>query len=85
MIPIEDLTDLTRADDDTNSMLIDNANAAIQGNVTMQVTQSGGQLWTCNTNSATKHIFENTGSMFVYYTSKALGEKMQKVHYEKRK
>ena len=40
-----DLTDVTLADEDTNSILTDNANRAIQGNVAMQVTQSGGQLW----------------------------------------
>ena len=37
------LTDLTLAD--ANSILTDNANRALQGNVEMQVTQSGGQLW----------------------------------------
>ena len=43
------LTDVTLADEDTNSILADNANRAIQGNVAMQVTQvapSGGQI--CN-------------------------------------
>ena len=40
------LTDVTLADEDTNSILTDNANRAIQGNVAMQVTQSGGQI--CN-------------------------------------
>ena len=34
-----DLTDVTLADEDTNSILADNANRAIQGNVAMQVTQ----------------------------------------------
>ena len=43
--PFVDLTDVTLADEDTNSILTDNANRAIQGNVAMQVTQSGGQLW----------------------------------------
>ena len=41
------LTDVTLADEDTNSILTDNANRAIQGNVAMQVTQvapSGGQI-----------------------------------------
>ena len=37
-----DLTDVTRADEDTKSILTDNSNRAIQGNVAMQVTQSGG-------------------------------------------
>ena len=42
--PCVDLTDVTLADEDTNSILTDNANRAIQGNVAMQVTQPGGQL-----------------------------------------
>ena len=44
-----DLTDVTLADEDTNSILTDDANWAIQGNVAMQVIQvapSGGQI--CN-------------------------------------
>ena len=40
-----DFTELTLAEEDTNSILTDNANRAIQGNVEMQLTQSGGQLW----------------------------------------
>ena len=40
-----DLTDVTLADEDTNSILTDNANRAFQGNVAMRVTQPGGQLW----------------------------------------
>ena len=32
---------MTLADEDTISVLTDNANRAIQGNVAMQVTQSG--------------------------------------------
>ena len=36
--PFEDLTDVTLADEDTNSILADNDNRAIQGNVAMQVT-----------------------------------------------
>ena len=39
-----DLTDVTLADEDTNSILTDNANRAFRGNVAMQVTQPGGQL-----------------------------------------
>ena len=39
------LTDVTLADEDTNSILTDNANRAIQGNVAMHVTLPGGQLW----------------------------------------
>ena len=37
-----DLTDVTLADEDANSILTDSANKAIQGNVTMQVMQPGG-------------------------------------------
>ena len=36
---------MTLADEDTNSILTDNANRAIQGNVAMHVTLPGGQLW----------------------------------------
>ena len=42
-----DLTDATLADEDANSILADNANRPIQGNVAMQGTQvasSGGQI-----------------------------------------
>ena len=42
--PFADLTDVTLADEDTNSILTDNANRAIQGNVAMQIIQSGCQL-----------------------------------------
>ena len=49
--PFADLTDVTLADEITNSILTDNANRAIQGialhcNVAMQVTQPGGKI--CN-------------------------------------
>ena len=37
-----DLTDVTLADEDTNSILMDNANRAFQGNVAIQ---PDGQLW----------------------------------------
>ena len=40
-----DLTDVTLADEDTNSILTDNANRVFQDNVAIQVTQSGCQLW----------------------------------------
>ena len=46
--PFANLTDVTLADEDTNSILTDNANRAIQGNVAMQLMQvapSGGQIW----------------------------------------
>ena len=39
--PFADLTDVTLADEDTNSIPTDNANRAIQGNVAMQPS---GQL-----------------------------------------
>ena len=42
--PFADLTDVTLADEDTNSILTDNADRAFQGNVAMRVTQPGGQL-----------------------------------------
>ena len=42
--PFWNLTDVTLADEDTNSILTDNANSAIQGNVAMQIIQSGCQL-----------------------------------------
>ena len=38
-LPFADLTDVTRTDEDTNSILTDNANMAIKGSVTMQVMQ----------------------------------------------
>jgi len=43
--PCWNLTELTLADEDTKSILTDKANRAIQGNVTMQVMQSSGQVW----------------------------------------
>ena len=39
------LTDVTQADEDTNSILTDNDNRAFQRNVAMHVTLPGGQLW----------------------------------------
>jgi len=39
------LSDVTLADQATNSIQADNANMAIQGNVAMEMTQPGGQLW----------------------------------------
>ena len=36
---------MTLGDEDTNSILTDNANRAFQGNVAMRVTQLGDQLW----------------------------------------
>ena len=38
-----DLTDVTLADEDSNSILTDNAKRAIQGNEAMQVMQTGDQ------------------------------------------
>ena len=40
------LTDVTLADEDTNSILTDNDNQAFQRNVAMQVTEVGGKI--CN-------------------------------------
>ena len=47
-----DLTEVTLADEDSNSILTDNANWAIQGNVAMQVTlvakfgtNTSGAIW----------------------------------------
>ena len=47
--PLWNLTDVTLADEDTNTILTYDANRAIQGNMTMQVTQPGGQI--CNISS----------------------------------
>ena len=44
--PFANLTDVTLADEDTNSILTDNDNRANQGNVAMQVTQPGKKI--CN-------------------------------------
>ena len=41
--PFADLTDVTLADDDSNSILTDDVNKAILGNVAMQEAPSGGQ------------------------------------------
>jgi hypothetical protein len=46
--PFADLTDVTLADEDTNSILTDNANMAIQGNVAVQVMQPGDQCKLCH-------------------------------------
>ena len=43
-----DLTDVTLADEDTNSILTDNSNREIQGNVAMQVMQPGDQCKLCH-------------------------------------
>ena len=44
--PCWDLTDVTLADEDTNSMQTDDFNMAIQGKVAGQMVPSGGQI--CN-------------------------------------
>ena len=41
--PCSDLTDVTLADDDSNSIPTDDVNRAILGNVAMQVAPPGGQ------------------------------------------
>ena len=43
--PSVNLTDVTLADEDTNSILTDKVNRAIQCNVAMQVAPSGDQIW----------------------------------------
>ena len=43
--PFADLTDVTLADEDSNSIPTDDDNRAISGNVTMQVTPPGGTNW----------------------------------------
>ena len=43
---------MTLADEYTNSILTDNANRALQGNVAMRVTQPGGQLWNQSANAS---------------------------------
>ena len=46
--PCVDLTDVTLADEDTNSILTDNAKRAIQGNEAMQVMKTNASdaiLW----------------------------------------
>ena len=41
--PFADLTDVTLADEDSNSIPTDDANKAVLGNVAMQVAPSSGQ------------------------------------------
>ena len=55
-----DLTDVTLGDEDTNSILNDNANRAIQGNV----TQPGGQI--CNI-CMCRHLMANLGTNASFY------------------
>ena len=43
--PSVNLTDVTLADEDTNSVLTDKVNGTIQCNVAMQVALSGDQIW----------------------------------------
>ena len=45
--PCADLTDVTLAAEDSNSILTDNADRALQGNMAMRLTQPGG-LWQCS-------------------------------------
>ena len=53
------LTDVTLADEDTNSIPTDNANEATQGNAAMQVTQPGDQI--CNL-CKWPHLIANFGT-----------------------
>ena len=43
--PFADLTDVTLADEDTDSIPTEHAKRTIKGNVAMHVMQPGGQLW----------------------------------------
>ncbi len=43
--PSLNLTDVTLADEDTNSILTDKVNRTIQGSVAMQVAPSGDKIW----------------------------------------
>ena len=55
---------MTLADEDTNSILTDNANRAIQGNVAMQIIQSDYQeIRTCVCERNAKLILRNTGNL----------------------
>ena len=44
-IPYAELTDVTLADEDTNSMLTDYANRIIPGNEAIFVTNASGATW----------------------------------------
>ena len=58
--PCANLTDVTLADEDTNSILTDNANRAVQGNVAMQIILDQvhlacrTQLWNLRNSGNTK-------------------------------
>ena len=43
LMSVQDSTDVTLADEDSNSIRIDDVNRVILGNVTMQVAPLGGQ------------------------------------------
>ena len=43
--PFADLTDVTLADENNNSIQTDDVNRAIIGNVAMQIVPPGGQNW----------------------------------------
>ena len=69
---------MTLADDDTNSILTDNADRTFQGNVAVRVTQHGGLLWK-------QRKWRHLVAIFGNYTSGALAAKfadvMQMVPY----
>jgi len=44
-LPLWNLTDMTLADEDTNSILTDNSNRAIQGNVASDSTNASSAIW----------------------------------------
>ena len=62
---------MTLADQATNSIQTDDANMAIQGNVAMQVTQYGGQLW----NQCKWH------HLMTAFQANACGAKFQSMHF----
>ena len=51
---------MTLTDEDTNSILTDNTNRAIQGNAAMQVTQPGGQVFIL---SKWRHLMANASDL----------------------
>ena len=67
--PFTDLTDLTLADEDRNSMPTDDANRVIVGNVAMQVALSYGQIVTLS-------IIYKKRKLFVKFATNAMQYKL---------
>ena len=77
---VADLTDVTLADKDTDTILTDNANRAFQGNVATQVTQPGGQLW----NQAIQLIWPDDQILNQFATNQKMHIlKKYKIHFKK--